>query len=239
MESHANHIHKAPGHGWKHYFYEFLMLFLAVFCGFLSENMRETRINREREVLLMESMIKNLEQDTAQVNLSLKDTARFAGMDSLIGILQLRTIKKMDQDKAFRLLNYYAVNYEATSSFATKSTLTQLNSGGNMWLVRKQIVVDSLNRLDITLAGLNDQFKAFTNSMDKSYNIEDQIFDFYYYKHRKEKAVFMTDDISLIHQCANSILMQKLIYLNYFYMLTAYSEQCTRLIKLIKKEYHI
>lgn len=238
MESHANHIHKAPGHGWKHYFYEFLMLFLAVFCGFLSENMRETRINREREVLLMESMIKNLEQDTAQVNLSLKDTARFAGMDSLIDILQLRTTKKMDQDKALWLLNS-AFNYEATSSFATKSTLTQLNSGGNMWLVRKQIVVDSLNSLDITLVALNEQFKTFTNSMDKSYNIEAQIFDFYYYKHRKKKAVFMTDDLTLIHQCANSILLQKLIYRTYLYMLTAYSEQCTRLIKLIKKEYHI
>lgn len=37
METHANHLHKTPGHGWKHYVFEFLMLFFAVFCGFLAE----------------------------------------------------------------------------------------------------------------------------------------------------------------------------------------------------------
>ena len=37
METHAHDLHKVPGHGWKHYFWEFLMLFLAVFCGFLAE----------------------------------------------------------------------------------------------------------------------------------------------------------------------------------------------------------
>jgi hypothetical protein len=31
----------AQGSKWTHYFWEFLMLFLAVFCGFLAENIRE------------------------------------------------------------------------------------------------------------------------------------------------------------------------------------------------------
>jgi hypothetical protein len=30
METHAHDLHKAPAHGWKHYFFEFLMLFLAL-----------------------------------------------------------------------------------------------------------------------------------------------------------------------------------------------------------------
>ena len=34
MEVHAHDLHKAPGHGLKHYLFEFLMLFLAVFAGF-------------------------------------------------------------------------------------------------------------------------------------------------------------------------------------------------------------
>jgi len=37
METHANHLHKAPGHGLKHYFFEFFMLFLAVSLGFFLE----------------------------------------------------------------------------------------------------------------------------------------------------------------------------------------------------------
>ncbi|HEY4874217.1 MAG TPA: hypothetical protein VIH86_01465 [Puia sp.] len=30
MEVHSQELHKAPGHGWKHYLFEFFMLFLAV-----------------------------------------------------------------------------------------------------------------------------------------------------------------------------------------------------------------
>ena len=41
METHAYHLHRAPGKKIWHYFFEFLMLFLAVFCGFIAENWRE------------------------------------------------------------------------------------------------------------------------------------------------------------------------------------------------------
>ena len=46
MEVHA-HSH-TPGKKWTHYFWEFLMLFLAVFCGFLAENQREHYVEHKR-----------------------------------------------------------------------------------------------------------------------------------------------------------------------------------------------
>src|SRR6266487_1581243 len=49
METHAHHLHHAPGKNFWHYFYEFLMLFLAVFCGFLAENQREHMIEHQKE----------------------------------------------------------------------------------------------------------------------------------------------------------------------------------------------
>src|SRR5215470_2458972 len=48
METHAHHLHKAPGKKWTHYLFEFLMLFLAVFCGFLAENFREHLVEKKR-----------------------------------------------------------------------------------------------------------------------------------------------------------------------------------------------
>ena len=54
MEVHA-HSHLASGEThtarkkWTHYFWEFLMLFLAVFCGFLAQNQREHMIEGQRE----------------------------------------------------------------------------------------------------------------------------------------------------------------------------------------------
>ena len=60
METHAHHLHKAPGNGFKHYFFEFLMLFLAVFCGFLTENLREHKIEKDRALELAKSFYQEL-----------------------------------------------------------------------------------------------------------------------------------------------------------------------------------
>jgi len=47
MEVHA-HTH-TERKKWTHYLWEFLMLFLAVFCGFLAENQREHYVEHQRE----------------------------------------------------------------------------------------------------------------------------------------------------------------------------------------------
>jgi hypothetical protein len=46
MEVHAHTL--SPRKKWTHYFWEFLMLFLAVFCGFLAENQREHMVEKAR-----------------------------------------------------------------------------------------------------------------------------------------------------------------------------------------------
>src|SRR5438876_2708680 len=68
METHAHHLHKAPGKKWTHYIFEFLMLFLAVFAGFLAENWREHFVEREKETQYMKSLVSDLENDTANLN---------------------------------------------------------------------------------------------------------------------------------------------------------------------------
>src|SRR6188768_3713866 len=53
---------------WTHYLWEFLMLFLAVFCGFLAENQREHYIEHQREKQYMQSLLEDLQTDTATIN---------------------------------------------------------------------------------------------------------------------------------------------------------------------------
>jgi hypothetical protein len=55
MEVHA-HTH-TPRKKWTHYFWEFLMLFLAVFCGFLAEYQLEHKIERDRSKQFLQSML--------------------------------------------------------------------------------------------------------------------------------------------------------------------------------------
>lgn len=65
MEIHAHDLHKAPSQGWKHYLFEFLMLFLAVFCGFLGKNFREHQVEKQRGEQYILSFYEDLKRDTA------------------------------------------------------------------------------------------------------------------------------------------------------------------------------
>jgi hypothetical protein len=68
MEVHAHsHIERKR---FKHYLWEFLMLFLAVFAGFLAENQREHYVEKQRAKEYAYQMIEDLKHDTL-------DLARF------------------------------------------------------------------------------------------------------------------------------------------------------------------
>ena len=88
MEVHSHHMHHSPEKKIWQYFYEFLMLFLAVFCGFLAENWREHMVEHQREKQYIQSLIADLKSDQqvlsrhiAQVNTGI------LMMDSMISIL--------------------------------------------------------------------------------------------------------------------------------------------------------
>lgn len=69
MEVHA-HTHTAPGgtrKKWSHYLWEFLMLFFAVFCGFIAENIREHAVENKRGRQYLNSQIADLKTDTASL----------------------------------------------------------------------------------------------------------------------------------------------------------------------------
>ena len=146
MEVHA-HTH----HGkkkWTEYIWEFLMLFLAVFCGFLAENIREHKIEKDRENKFIVNLVDDLEQDTvtftnniATFNLSL------ASDDSLIQLLNSPDIKKHGASLYFtgRLTSR---SYPLAINDAT---IQQLKNSGGFRLISKDDVakkiIEYYNRL--------------------------------------------------------------------------------------------
>jgi hypothetical protein len=64
-------VHTHPQHtekkNWKTYLWEFLMLFLAVFCGFMAENIREHKVEHERAKELAINLYKETLADSATV----------------------------------------------------------------------------------------------------------------------------------------------------------------------------
>ena len=53
---------------WTHYFWEFLMLFLAVFAGFLAENQREHIVEHQRAKVYAANLYEEMKKDTAGLN---------------------------------------------------------------------------------------------------------------------------------------------------------------------------
>src|SRR6476469_8258091 len=66
MEVHA-HTHTARKR-WTHYLWEFLMLFLAVFCGFLAENQREHMVEHQKEKQYIKLLNEDVESDINQIS---------------------------------------------------------------------------------------------------------------------------------------------------------------------------
>ena len=58
------HHHTHHPKRWKEYFWEFFMLFLAVFCGFLAELQLEHYIENQREKQFMVTLIEDLKSDS-------------------------------------------------------------------------------------------------------------------------------------------------------------------------------
>jgi hypothetical protein len=81
-------VHKHPHHvmqkkKWPEYLLEFLMIFLAVFLGFFAENIREHKVDKQRLLKEMNTIIGNLKYEKSQLASSLwRNVSICKGIDS-------------------------------------------------------------------------------------------------------------------------------------------------------------
>ena len=145
MEVHA-HTHTARKK-WTHYFWEFLMLFLAVFCGFLAEYQLEHKIEKDREKQFMQTMAEDLKSDSAQLNRLIKSRkSRIRELDTLFHIIANDEYLK-DGRKVYEL--YELPYWDILRFFPSDRTMQQLKNGGNLRLIRKKNVSNALIKYDV------------------------------------------------------------------------------------------
>ncbi len=145
MEVH-HHAHTARKK-WTHYFWEFLMLFLAVFCGFLAEYQLEHKIERDREKQFMITMAEDLKSDTARLNGLIKlRKSRIRKLDTLFHIIASDEYITNGR-KVYEL--YEFPYWDILRFFPTDRTMQQLKNGGNLRLIRKKNVSDALIKYDV------------------------------------------------------------------------------------------
>jgi hypothetical protein len=134
MEVH-HHSHSSRKK-WTHYFWEFLMLFLAVFCGFLAEYQLEHKIEKDRAKQYIISFYEDLKTDTAEF-------ARLIAIDksklsALAGVHRCYdTIIK--NPRSFACLDVIVRNSLSFINLVnTERTLQQLKNAGGMRMLKKE-----------------------------------------------------------------------------------------------------
>ena len=132
MEVHA-HSHTARKK-WTHYFWEFLMLFLAVFCGFLAEYQLEHKIEKDKERQFISSLVADLLDDVKNLDDMMKVERRgIASLDTLINLLNSPELAKQNGDQLY----YVARVGPRSNPFANNSrTFDQLKNAGGFRLIR-------------------------------------------------------------------------------------------------------
>lgn len=144
MEVHA-HTH-TPRKKWTHYLWEFLMLFLAVFCGFLAENQREHFVEHKREKAFMVTMLSDIRADTGMLrNMHRTFTQIISHLDSLVPLLEEDMFMDNNAEKIYR--HQVNLNLFYKCVFADR-TINQLKNSGNFRLIRKKNVSDMISAYD-------------------------------------------------------------------------------------------
>ncbi len=248
MEVH-HHAH-TPRRKWTHYFWEFLMLFLAVFCGFLAENQREHMVEHTRERQYMQSMLVDLAADTARFNsgIPLRED-RIKSIDSVFMFFKSNPNAKIISGKLFK--DFRRTSYDQNLVRNT-ITINQLKNAGAMRLIRNKMVADSIASYDF-------QFEYFVALHGQYYLIHQQA-DF----RHLEKLVNSSDLLDLYISNASSGIVNNVPdtmsihinteglneLLNFLMQLKVYARQQTNQIKqlerkatnlmtLIKQKYHL
>ena len=140
MEVHA-HTHTARKK-WTHYLWEFLMLFLAVFCGFLAEYQLEHKIEKDRERQYISSLYEDLKENDKMFNqVLILQKIRIDRMDSMINMLNHPESIRGKEG----LLYYFArVSPRLQTLTVNNRTFEQLKNSGSFRLIRK---IETSNRI--------------------------------------------------------------------------------------------
>jgi hypothetical protein len=230
---------------WKSYFKEFFMLFLAVFCGFLAENYREGRVEKQQERQFIQSYIEDLKSDTIFIRRVLVESKlKKSNMDSLMLLLKNQTIKGYENELYFfgRLL------IRGYSFQSNDRTFSQLKNSGSISLIRNKQVTDKIMAYQLLVEQIDLNYADEKIERYEALNYINQIFDPFVFDQmitdtgiqrpfgnpplRSYDPSLQQDLGHWIHQIEGSdqIISNKLIILN---------ESAIQLIALLIKEYDL
>jgi hypothetical protein len=262
MEVH-HHAHDpaAPHHkkNWKSYFWEFLMLFLAVFCGFLAEYQLEHYIEKQRAKEFAVSLYRDLVGDTTAINNINHLTENcISDIDSLTALLDQQGDLKANTINVYK----YSVNAFGLPQYQpNESTLQQLLNSGSLRYFKNATLVDSIKyynnqiqrnaefsksayefnlefrkiQLQVVKIGLLNKARYSPDISNQTQNNHHSLYDHSNFLNQP----LITYDAQKIEELSNWCAFKQFYLINTLRRNMVQKSTAVSLIKLLKETYHI
>lgn len=231
---------------WTSYFKEFFMLFLAVFCGFLAENYRESLSVRKMERDYILSLVEDLKTDTTNLS-GYIDFRREKSvlMDSLAEMMLSDNRSSMGNQIYFlarQVFNEQAFIY-------SDGTIQQLKNAGNLRLISKRNVVNELLAYEKRVKVLeewdeNDNrtkstFREMGGKVFHSFEMNKTMDSNMKFVMPTTNPQLITDDLGVINEIAFQIHSLSKMTKGNSLRAESLKSDAARLLKLIHSEYKL
>jgi hypothetical protein len=244
MEVHHPH-HPTHKKKWTEYLLEFLMLFLAVFLGFIAENLREISVEKHRAKEYMHSLIEDLEADTSNIQstISLAEVIK-KQTENLVELIN----NGLDKSEIAQLYRLNLITGKVVQVSFEDRTSSQLKNSGSLRMVKNSTIADSIRSYwenTKIIEGIADRYSEFSA---KASDVGVQIFNNKYYGQPDPANRFMitvdssatlaNSDPTLLIQFSNRKRILGNILFIYESNMSETKLQAANLISLINNEYH-
>ena len=206
MEVH-NHSH-TERKKWTHYLWEFLMLFLAVFCGFLAENIREHNVEKKKGEQYILSFAEDLKKDIAQCDLSISElTETMRVLQNLVPCFN--TLKgNIQKTDCLKEIIIYSRGFK--DFIYTDRTIQQLKNAGGLRLIEDKEIADSIIDYDAMVREMQIHQGVLENLQQITNNAHKSMIDFIYLeeptlKGQTGELFLLSNDTAELNKYFNSI----------------------------------
>ena len=163
---------------WTHYFWEFLMLFLAVSLGFYAENTREIILHKKEVKTQLNSMLSDLQSDITLFDSVTNRNSHGSQMaDSLVELLRSDITNTTEIYFAARTvtanLGYYYTN---------SKSFDQLKAAGLLRYINNKELLDSIGSYYASFQWLTNQIDLLRLKMDEIHKGNTRLFDSYVFQ---------------------------------------------------------
>ncbi len=174
----------------KAYLFEFLMLFLAVFCGFIADNLREKLSEHQREKIFIRSIVDDIRSDTLESN-KVIDRLKLMkqGIDSVMIELSSSHVA-VNSNNLYRL---WSKSMGLEVFVSNDRTIQQLKSSGELRLIRNIPVSDRIMKYDQTLKRYYTQSNLMYSAMSNM-TYYSHVFDFIKLSENQNVPIPLTEE---------------------------------------------